>query len=56
MNIIDAHPHIYSDDRTKYPTINDPWNPGEPATAENLKLKMDDAFRLVLFPAGTTDM
>jgi len=43
MNIIDAHPHIYSADRTKYPTIDDPWNPGEPATAEDLKSKMDDS-------------
>ena len=43
MNIIDAHPHIYSDDRMKYPAIDDPWNPGEPATAEDLKSKMDDA-------------
>ena len=43
MNIIDAHPHIYSDDRQKYPTIDDPWNPGEPASAEDLKSKMDDA-------------
>lgn len=43
MNIIDAHPHIYSDDRQKYPTIDDPWNPGEPATAEDLKSKLDDA-------------
>jgi L-fuconolactonase len=43
VNIIDAHPHIYSGDRQKYPTIDDPWNPGEPATAEHLKSKMDDA-------------
>ena len=43
MNVIDAHPHIYSNDRQKYPTIDDPWNPGEPATAEDLKAKMDDA-------------
>lgn len=43
MNIIDAHPHIYSGDLQKYPTIVDPWNPGEPATAEDLKSKMDDA-------------
>ena len=43
MNIIDAHPHIYSADRTKYPVIDDPWNPGEPATAEDLRSKMDDA-------------
>ncbi|HIF72525.1 MAG TPA: hypothetical protein EYQ61_08240 [Dehalococcoidia bacterium] len=43
MNIIDAHPHIYYDDQTKYPAIDDPWNPGEPATAEDLKSKMDAA-------------
>ncbi|MDP6667201.1 MAG: amidohydrolase family protein [Dehalococcoidia bacterium] len=43
MNIIDAHPHIYSDDRKKYPTIDDPWNPGESATAEDLKSKMDES-------------
>ncbi|NQW20977.1 MAG: amidohydrolase family protein [Chloroflexi bacterium] len=43
MNIIDAHPHIYADDRQKYPTIDDPWNPGEPATAEDLKSKMNEA-------------
>jgi L-fuconolactonase len=43
MNIIDAHPHIYSSDRQKYPTIDDAWNPGEPATVEDLKVKMDDA-------------
>ncbi|MCH7971276.1 MAG: amidohydrolase, partial [Chloroflexi bacterium] len=43
MNIIDAHPHIYSGDRQKYPTIDDPWNPGEAASAEDLKSKMDDA-------------
>ena len=43
MNIIDAHPHIYSGDRDKYPTIDDPMNPGEPASAEDLKSRMDDA-------------
>ncbi len=43
MNIIDAHPHIYSDDRKKFPTIDDPWNPGEPASAEDLKAKMNAA-------------
>jgi len=42
MIIIDAHPHIYSDDLDKYPSIDDPWNPGEPATAEDLKSKMDE--------------
>jgi L-fuconolactonase len=55
MNIIDAHPHIYSDDRTKYPAIDDPWNPGEPATAVDLKSKMDDAGvdRAVFIQMGT---
>jgi predicted TIM-barrel fold metal-dependent hydrolase len=43
MNIIDAHPYIYSDDRRKYPVVDDPWNPGEPATAKNLNTKMDAA-------------
>ena len=45
MNIIDAHPHIYADpsDQAKYPVIDDPWNPGEPATAEDLKSKMDES-------------
>jgi len=43
MHIVDAHPHIYSNNRNKYPTITDPWNPGEPATAEDLKFKMDSA-------------
>ena len=42
MHIIDAHPHIYSDDRKKYLTIDDPWKPGEQATAEDLKSKMDE--------------
>lgn len=43
MLIIDAHPHIYSNDLGKYPSIDDPWNPGEPATAEDLKSKMDES-------------
>ena len=43
MLIVDAHPHIYSADRARYSTIADPWEPGEPATAEDLKLKMDEA-------------
>jgi predicted TIM-barrel fold metal-dependent hydrolase len=44
MNIIDAHPHIYADpsEQDKYPTIDDPWHPGEPSTAEDLKSKMDE--------------
>lgn len=41
MPIVDAHPHIYSPDRKKYPTIADPWEPGEPAAAEDLKKRMD---------------
>ncbi|MGB1749388.1 MAG: amidohydrolase family protein, partial [Dehalococcoidia bacterium] len=43
MLIIDAHPHIYSADLAKYPSIDDPWNPGEPAKAEDLKSKMDES-------------
>ncbi len=41
MPIVDAHPHIYSSDRKSYPTIDEPWEPGEPAAAEDLKKKMD---------------
>ena len=51
MHIVDAHPHIYSNNRNKYPTISDPWNPGEPATAEDLKSKMDSACE-ALVPIG----
>ena len=40
MLIVDAHPHIYSADRRRYPTIDDPWEPGEPATAEDLRRRM----------------
>lgn len=43
MNIVDAHPHIYAADRRRYPAIADPWEPGEPATAEDLKRKMDES-------------
>ncbi|MBM3959900.1 MAG: hypothetical protein FJ314_09070 [SAR202 cluster bacterium] len=43
MRIVDAHPHIYSTDRRRYPPIPDPWEPGEPATAEDLKRKMDES-------------
>ena len=55
MQIVDAHPHIYSNNRNKYPTIDDPWNPGEPATAEDLKTKMDSAGvdRAVFIQTGT---
>lgn len=41
MPIVDAHPHIYSSDRSAYPTIEEPWEPGEPASAEDLKITMD---------------
>ena len=43
MMIVDAHPHIYSPDTDRYPPIPDPVNPGEPASAEDLKRRMDDA-------------
>ncbi len=41
--LVDAHPHIYSPDKQQYPTIPDPWEPGEPAAAEDLKVMMDAA-------------
>ncbi len=41
MPIVDAHPHIYSPDRASYSTIDEPWEPGEPASAEDLKKAMD---------------
>ncbi len=41
MSIVDAHPHIYSPDRDAYPTIEEPWEPGEPASVEDLKKMMD---------------
>ncbi len=41
MPIVDAHPHIYSPDRDAYPTIDEPWEPGEPASADDLKKMMD---------------
>jgi len=41
--IVDAHPHIYATNRRKYPSIADPWEPGEPATAEDLRARMDAA-------------
>ena len=40
MLIVDAHPHIYAADRRRYPTTDDPWEPGEPATAEDLRRRM----------------
>lgn len=43
MLIIDSHPHIYSADRKKFPTVPVPWEPGEPASAEDLKRKLDEA-------------
>ena len=43
MNIVDAHPHIYSADKTSYPTIDDPWEPGEPAEVADLKARMDES-------------
>jgi predicted TIM-barrel fold metal-dependent hydrolase len=43
MNIVDAHPHIYSADKSSYPTIGDPWQPGEPAEVADLKVRMDES-------------
>ena len=55
MKIIDAHPHIYSDDLNKYPPILDPWNPGEPANAEDLfvKMKKNKIQKAVFIQTGT---
>jgi predicted TIM-barrel fold metal-dependent hydrolase len=55
MPIIDAHPHIYSPDRKTYPTIDEPWEPGEPAAAEDLKRMMDavGVDRAVFIQTGT---
>ena len=41
--IVDAHPHIYSSDKARYPTIDDPWPPGEPGEVADLKVRMDAA-------------
>ena len=55
MPIVDAHPHIYSSDRTAYPTIPVPWEPGEPAAVEDLKRMMDavGVDRAVFIQTGT---
>ena len=41
MEIIDCHPHIYAADRKRFPTIENPVDPVESASAEDLKAKMD---------------
>lgn len=55
MPIVDAHPHIYSTDRASYPTIDQPWEPGEPAEVEDLKRMMDavGVDRAVFIQTGT---
>jgi predicted TIM-barrel fold metal-dependent hydrolase len=55
MNIVDAHPHIYSADKLSFPTIADPWEPGEPAEVADLKAQMDGAgvSRAVFIQTGT---
>ena len=55
MKIIDAHPHIYSNNLVKYPSISDPWNPGEPATAEDLlaTMKKNNIQKAVFIQTGT---
>ncbi|NQW18813.1 MAG: amidohydrolase family protein [Chloroflexi bacterium] len=55
VNIVDAHPHIYSSDKSRYPTIDDPWEPGEPAEVADLKARMDDSgvSRAVFIQTGT---
>ncbi len=39
--VVDAHPHIYARDRKKYPPMAKAKEPGETASAEDLKRKMD---------------
>ena len=41
MIIGDCHPHIYAADRTAYPTIPEPVEHIEPASAEDLHARMD---------------
>ena len=55
MKIIDAHHHIYSNNLVKYPSISDPWNPGEPATAEDLlaTMKKNNIQKAVFIQTGT---
>jgi L-fuconolactonase len=40
--IVDAHPHIYSADKGRYPVIVDPWEPGEPAEVADLQTRMNE--------------
>ncbi|MBM3957520.1 MAG: amidohydrolase family protein, partial [Gemmatimonadetes bacterium] len=42
MIIVDAHPHIYSPDRERYPPISEPLEPGEPAAVEDLRRRMNE--------------
>ena len=42
MQIVDSHPHIYSGDIKEFPSIDDAWEPGEPASVEDLKKHMND--------------
>jgi predicted TIM-barrel fold metal-dependent hydrolase len=42
MKIVDSHPHIYSKKIDKFPSIKDPWQPGQPSSAEDLKKIMDE--------------
>jgi len=55
MEIIDSHPHIYSENRVKFPTITDPWDPGEPASASDLRRRMLDSgvSKAVFIQTGT---
>ena len=55
MRIIDAHPHIYSDNLSDYPSIDDPWNPGEPSSAEDLfsLMKINNVEKAVFIQTST---
>ena len=43
MLIVDAYAHIYSNDRKRYPPKEEPGEPEEPAAAEDLRRRMDEA-------------
>ena len=51
MKIVDSHPHIYSKKIDKFPSIKDPWQPGQPSSAEDLKKIMDE-LKSILYLLG----
>ena len=53
--IVDTHAHVYCADVGSFPPIDDPWDPGEPAQASDLRRKMvaSGVSRAVLIQTGT---